>query len=181
MKATRRSQTFAALALLSILVSLGGVPTGTQASAKAGEGARYEALAAYAQDLTKAARGAESKPEDFGAGVRRLMQVLSRRGGKNNPVLVASDAAAGAGAVEGLARRIAAGDVPASLRGKKLFRLDAGRMLGEAGGEEFARRFASVLSEAKSSGGRVVLFLENLDGLLSAREAQAAQSALDSL
>src|SRR5919112_1063938 len=138
MKATRRSQTFAALALLSILVSLGGVPTGTQASAKAGGGARYEALAA-------------------------------------------SDAAAGAGVVEGLARRIAAGDVPASLRGKKLFRLDAGRMLGEAGGEEFARRFASVLSEAKSSGGRVVLFLENLDGLLSAREAQAAQSALDSL
>src|SRR3954464_9177599 len=181
MKATRRSPILAGLALLSILVSLCGMPSGSQARGKAGDGARYEALSAYAQDLTKAARGAESKTEDFGAGVRRLMQVLSRRGGKNNPVLVASDATVGAGVVEGLARRIAAGDVPASLRGKKLFRLDAGRMLDETGGAEFARRFATLLQESKTSGGRVLLFLENLDGLLSARETQQAQAALDSL
>src|SRR3954471_9949523 len=120
MKATRRSQTLAGLALFSILVSLCGAPANSQARAKAGEGARFEALAAYAQDLTKAARGAEARTEDFGAGVRSVMQVLSRRGGRNNPVLVGTDAAAGASVVEGLARRIAANDVPASLRGKKV-------------------------------------------------------------
>src|SRR5881275_1349880 len=133
MKATRRSQVLAGLALLSILVSLCGAPSGSHARAKAGEGARFEALAVYAQDLTKAARGAEARTEDFGAGVRRVMQVLSRPGGRNNPVLVGTDAAAGASVVEGLARRIASNDVPAPLRGKKVFRLDAGRMLDEAG------------------------------------------------
>jgi len=177
MKATRRSPLLAGLALLSILVSLGG----PAARAKTGEGARSEALSAYAQDLTKAARGAAARTEDYGAGVRRVMQVLARRGGRNNPLLVASDASAGEAVVEGLARRLAAGDAPASLRGKKVFRLDAGRMLSESGGAEFARRFAAVLEESKASGGRAVLFLENLDGLLSAREAQQAQAALDSL
>src|SRR5215213_5798576 len=177
MKATRRSHALAALALLSILVSLCGAPSGSLAGAKPGVGA----LSSYAQDLTRAARGAEARTEDYGAGVRRVMQVLLRRGGRNNPVLVGADAAAGASVVEGLARRIAAGDVPAPLRGKKVFRLDAGLMLNEAGGAEFARRFAAVLQEAKASGGRVVLFLENMDGLLSARDARQAQAALDSL
>jgi subtilisin family serine protease len=177
MKATRRSPLIAATALLSILVSLCGAPSGSLAGAKPGGGA----LSSYAQDLTRAARGAEARAEDYGAGVRRVMQVLSRRGGRNNPVLVGADAAAGASVVEGLARRIAAGDVHASLRGKRVFRLDAGRMLDEAGGAEFARRFAAVLQEAKASGGRAILFLENMDGLLSARDAQQAQAALDSL
>src|SRR5215212_3579892 len=177
MKATRRSPLIAATALLSILISLCGAPSGSLAGAKPGGGA----LSSYAQDLTRAARGAESRAEDYGAGVRRVMQVLLRRGGRNNPVLVGADAAVGASVVEGLARRIAAGDVHASLRGKRVFRLDAGRMLSEAGGDEFARRFAVILQEAKASGGRVVLFLENMDGLLSARDAQQAQAALDSL
>jgi serine protease AprX len=176
MKSSRRSQTLAGIALLSILVSLCGAPS-SLARAKSSGGA----LAVYAQDLTDAARGAEARAEDYGAGVARLMQVLARRGGKNNAALVAADAAAGASVVESLARRIAAGDVPASLRGKKLFRLDAGRMLSETGGAEFERRFAAVLRESKASGGRVVLFIENLDGLLSAREARQAQAALDSL
>ena len=177
MKATRRSPVIATLTLLSILVSLGGATSRSLAGAKPGGGA----LSSYAQDLTRAARGAEARTEDYGAGVRRVMQVLSRRAGRNNPVLVAADASAGASVVEGLARRIAAGDVPASLRGKKVFRLDAGRMLDEAGGAEFARRFAALLQEAKASGGRVVLFLDDMDGLLSARDAQQAQAALDSL
>jgi serine protease AprX len=181
MKSTRRSPILAGLALLSILVSLCGVPSGSLARGKAGAGAGFESLSAYAQDLTKAARGTESRTEDYGAGVRRVMQVLSRREGRNNPVLVGTDTTASILVVEGLARRIAAGDVPAPLRGKKVFRLDAGRMLSEAGGAEFARRFAAVLQESKASGGRVVLFLENLDGLLSAREARQAQAALDSL
>jgi serine protease AprX len=177
MKATRRSQLIATLTLLSILVSLCGAASGTLAGARPGGGA----LSSYAQDLTRAARGAESRAEDYGAGVRRVMQVLSRRGGRNNPVLVGADAAAGASVVEGLARRIAAGDVQASLRGKRVFRLDAGRMLNEVGGAEFARRFAAVLQEAKASGGRAILFLENMDGLLSARDAEQAKGALDSL
>src|SRR5919112_3224860 len=177
MKATRRSPLIASLTLLSILVSLCGAASGSHAGAKPGGGA----LSSYAQDLTRAARGTESHTEDYGAGVRRVMQVLLRRGGRNNPVLVGADAAAGASVVEGLARRIASGDVHASLRGKKVFRLDAGRMLNDVGGAEFARRFAAVLQEAKASGGRDVLFLENMDGLLSAREARQAQGALDSL
>src|ERR1700749_2162272 len=177
MKATRRSRLIATLTLLSILVSLGGAASRSFAGAKPGGGA----LSVYAQDLTRAARGAEARTEDYGAGVRRVMQVLVRRGGRNNPVLVGADAAAGVSVVEGLARRIASGDVHASLRGKKVFRLDAGRMLDEAGGAEFSRRFAAVLQEAKASGGRVVLFLENMDGLFSARDEQQAQAALDSL
>src|ERR1044072_9476253 len=140
MKATRRAQVIATLTLLSILVSLCGAASGTLAGARPGGGA----LSSYAQDLTRAARGTESHAEDYGAGVRRVMQVLSRRGGRNNPVLVVADAAAGATGVEGLARRIVAGDAPASLLGKQVFRLDAGRMLGEVGGAEFARRFAAV-------------------------------------
>src|SRR4051812_21147513 len=143
MKATRRSQILAGLALLSIIVSLCVVPSGSHASAKAVEGARFEALAAYAQDLTKAARGAEAHAEDFGAGVRRVMQVLSRRGGRNNPVLVGTDAAAGAGVVEGLARRIAAGGGQASFRGERGLRLDAGGLLGGGGGAGVARRVAA--------------------------------------
>ncbi|HVF43916.1 MAG TPA: S8 family serine peptidase, partial [Pyrinomonadaceae bacterium] len=177
MEATRRSRFIAGLTLLSILVSLCGAAPGSLAGARPGGGA----LSSYAQDLTRPARASEPRAEDYGAGVRRVMQVLTRRGGRNNPVLVGADAAAGASVVEGLARRMAAGDVPASLRGKKVFRLDAGRMLGEVGGAEFARRFGAVLREAKASGGRVVLFLENMDGLLSARDAEQAQAALDSL
>jgi serine protease AprX len=182
MKANRRSPLLALLATLSILVSLFGAASGSHARTKAGDGAsRFEALSAYAQDLTKAARGTEAGSEDYGAAVRRVMLVLARSGVRRNPVLVGADAAVGASVVEALARRIAAGDVPASLRGRKLFRLDAGRMLSEAGGAEFARRFAAMLQDARNSGGRVVLFIDDLDGLLSAREAQASQAALDSL
>ncbi|MDT5294163.1 MAG: serine protease AprX [Acidobacteriota bacterium] len=184
MKLTRRSTALTYLALFSILVSFCALPAAwaqTGAKAKAGDTARFEALSAYAQDMTKAARGAQAGADDYGAGVRRALRVLSRSR-RNNPLLVTDDAASGRTVVEALARRVVAGDVSATLRGKRIFRLDAGRLLAEAGnGDEFGRRFAAVLQDARGARGSVVLFLENLDGLLSARDAQQAQAALDSL
>src|SRR4051812_46536209 len=139
MKATRRLRLIATLTLLSILVSLCGAASRSLAGAKPGGGA----LSVYAQDLTRAARGAEARTEDYGAGVGRVMQVLSRRGGRNNPVLVGADVAVGASVVEGLARRIAAGGGQASFRGERGLRLDAGGLLGGGGGAGVARRVAA--------------------------------------
>ncbi|MET0650649.1 MAG: hypothetical protein ABW208_28910, partial [Pyrinomonadaceae bacterium] len=178
----RRSPLLTNLALFALLLSqVVLVPAGAQTRAQGSRGDGFEALSAYAQELTRAATLAENVPGDDGAGVRVVLRALARGGGRNNPVLVTDDLAAGGALVEAVARRVAAGDVPAPLRGKRLFRLDAGRLLSESGGAEFARRFGAVLHEAGSSEGRVVLFLENLDGLLAAREAGAARAALDAL
>jgi hypothetical protein len=154
------------------------LPTAAQTRAN---GAEFEALSAYAQDLTRAARGVEAGSDDYGAGVRAVLHSLARGGGRNNPVLVGEDLSAGGALVEALARRVAAGDVPAALRGKRIFRLDAGRLLSESRGTDFSQKFNAVLGEAGRSNGRVILFLENLDGLLSARQAEQARAALDAL
>src|SRR5919197_324639 len=108
--------------------------------------------------------------------------LLARCDGRNNPLLVTDDAAGGRAVVEGLARRGAGAEAPASLRGKRIFALDAGRLLADSGGgAEFVRRFAAVLRDVKRADGRVLLFLENMDGLLAAREELQAQAALDLL
>src|SRR5438067_5084606 len=180
MKLTRRFSALAHLALFSMLLSLCPLPAAhAQTRAAVGkekEPARFEALAAYAQDLSESARRAEPAAEDYGAGVRGVLRVLARREGRNNPLLVTDDSGVGRATVEALARRVAGGDVPSPLRGKRIFALDAGRLLADAGsGAEFARRFAAVLSDVKNAEGRAVLFLENMDGLLAARDERQAQ------
>ncbi len=177
----KRSPCLAGLALFALLLSQAAlVPAGAQTRAKdSGDG--FEALSTYAQELTRAPHRAEGLPEADAAGVRAVMRALARDGGRNNPLLVTEDLAAGGALVESLARRVATGDVPAPLRGKRIFRLDAGRLLSESGGAEFARKFDALLGEAGRPDGRAVLFLENLDGLLSAREDGQARAALDSL
>jgi serine protease AprX len=175
----QRSRLLSILALFAILLSHAALlPAAAQTRAKVAE---FEALSAYAQDLTRAARGVEAGSDDYGAGVGAVMRSLARGGGRNNPVLVGEDLSAGGALVEALARRVASGDVPAALRGKRIFRLDAGRLLSESRGGDFAQKFNAVLAEAARSNGRVVLFLENLDGLLSARQAEQARAALDAL
>jgi serine protease AprX len=178
----KRSPFLSQLVLVALLLAQAAlVPAGAQTPAKGSGGEGFEALTIYAQEMTGGARRAESSSVDDGASVRAVMRALARDGGRNNPLLVTEDLAAGGTLVESLARRVAAGDVPARLRGKRIFRLDAGRLLSESGAAEFARKFDAVLGEAGRAEGRIVLFLENLDGLLSAREAGQARAALDSL
>jgi subtilisin family serine protease len=185
MKLTRRNSILTYLAIFSLLASSFAFSTAgaqTRADNKKTASARLDALAAYAQDLTKAARTAETVADDNGASVGRVINVLARRDGRNNPLLVTDNTAAGKSVVEALARRVVAGDVPASLRGKRIFALDAGRLLAESkSGAEFGQKLEAVLQDVSKSEGRVILFVENLDGLLSAREAQAAEGALNML
>src|SRR5947209_3120352 len=183
MKITGRSLALTYLTLFSLLLSLCGFSTaGAQSRAVEKDPARFVALAAYAQDLNEMARRDSPAAEDYGRGGRGVLRVLARRDGRNNPLLVTDDAAGGRAVVEGLARRIAGGEVPAHLRGKRIFALDAGRLLADAGGgEEFGQKFAAVLRDVKSADGRVVLFLENINGLLAARDERQARAALDLL
>jgi subtilisin family serine protease len=177
----KRSPFLTNLALSAVLLSQAAlVPAGAQTRAE-GSGDGFEALTTYAQELTRLPRRAGNVSADDGASVRVVMRALARGAGRNNPLVVTEDLAAGGALVESLARRVASGDVPASLRGQRIFRLDAGRLLSETGGAEFARRFDAVLREAGRPAGRVVLFLENLDGLLSASAEGQARAALDSL
>src|SRR2546423_308440 len=134
MKLTRRFSALAHLALFSMLLSLcpfTAAHAQTRAAVKGKDAARFEALAAYAQDLTESARRAAPAAEDYGAGVRGVLRVLARREGRNNPLLVTQDSAVGRAAVEALARRVAGGDVPATLRGERIFALDTGRFLAD--------------------------------------------------
>ncbi|HEX3560829.1 MAG TPA: S8 family serine peptidase [Pyrinomonadaceae bacterium] len=184
MKLNTRSSALTYLTLFSLLLSLSGFWT-VGAQSRVGsekETARFEALSAYAQDLTASAQRGAPAADDFGAGVRSVLRVFARREGRNNPLLVTDDAAGSRAVVEALARRVAGGEVPAQLRGKRILALDAGRMLADAkGGAEFGRRFAAVLRDVKSADGRVVLFVENMDGLLASADERQSQAALDLL
>ena len=111
MKFTRRLSPLAYLAFFSMLLSLCPLPAAhaqTRAAAVKGkDAARFEALAAYAQDLSESARRAGPAAEDYGAGVRGVLRVLARREGRNNPLLLTDDSAVGRATVEALARRVA--------------------------------------------------------------------------
>jgi serine protease AprX len=184
MKAMRRTSFLTHLALSGILLSLGAAPaaaTQPTAGAKESSAKRAGALATYAKDLTSAARGAATSPDDYGDGVRRTLRVLARAS-RNNPLLVTDNAAGARSVVEGLARRVASGDVPESLRDKSIYAFDAARLVSEAAdGAEFQQNFTAMLREAGKTGGHAILFVENLDALLSARDERQARAALDLL
>ncbi len=148
----------------------------TADSASAEEG--YDALKKFARDLTEAAREGKLDPViGRDEEIRRAIQVLARRT-KNNPVLIGEPGVGKTAIAEGLALRIINGDVPESLRDKKLMALDMGSLIAGAKYRgEFEERLKSVLSEVQAAAGNIVLFIDEMHTLVGAGKADGAMDA----
>jgi ATP-dependent Clp protease ATP-binding subunit ClpB len=138
----------------------------------------YDALKKYARDLTQAARDGKLDPViGRDEEIRRTIQVLSRRT-KNNPVLIGEPGVGKTAIVEGLALRILNGDVPESLKDKKLLSLDLGALIAGAKYRgEFEERLKAVLQEVTSAEGGIILFIDEMHTLIGAGKADGAMDA----
>jgi ATP-dependent Clp protease ATP-binding subunit ClpB len=142
----------------------------------------YQVLEKFTRDLTDLARKEKLDPvigrDDE---IRRLMQVLSRRT-KNNPVLIGEPGTGKTAIVEGLARRIVAGDVPEGLKGKRVLALDMGAMVaGTKYRGQFEERMKSLLKEIEQKAGEVILFIDELHTVVGAGSAEGAADAANML
>ena len=142
----------------------------------------YDALKKYARDLTQAAREGKLDPViGRDEEIRRTIQVLSRRT-KNNPVLIGEPGVGKTAIAEGLALRIVNGDVPESLKNKKLMALDLGAMVAGAKYRgEFEERLKAVLSEISAAEGDIIVFIDELHTLVGAGKADGAMDASNML
>ncbi|MCK6519385.1 AAA family ATPase [Myxococcota bacterium] len=150
---------------------------GRSVSGEDAEGS-YESLSKYTRDVTQDAKDGKLDPViGRDEEIRRTMQVLSRRS-KNNPVLIGDPGVGKTAIVEGIALRLAAGDVPESLKDKKLLSLDLAALLAGAKFKgEFEERLKSVIKEIESSNGEIILFIDELHMMVGAGKSEGSMDA----
>jgi ATP-dependent Clp protease ATP-binding subunit ClpB len=165
-------------ALMKALAEVRGTQRVTDPEAEG----KYQALAKYTRDLTDLARSGKLDPViGRDEEIRRAMQVLSRRT-KNNPVLIGDPGVGKTAIVEGIALRIAEGDIPESLKDKRILSLDLGALIaGTKFRGEFEDRLKAVLKEIEAAAGGVILFIDELHTLVGAGGAEGAVDAANML
>jgi ATP-dependent Clp protease ATP-binding subunit ClpB len=164
-----------------LLAKIAEVTAGRRVTSADPEGS-YQALSKFGRDLTEAAESGKLDPViGRDEEIRRVIQVLSRRT-KNNPVLIGEPGVGKTAIVEGLAQRIVAGDVPESLKGKRVWALDIGGLLaGSKYRGEFEERLKAVLEEIENAAGEIIVFIDELHTIVGAGAAEGAVDAANML